>query len=46
MWHPLAEVKEQSFKDKHGPGAAQDSERLTRKHTEHGTGQRRPEKTL
>lgn len=35
--HPLAEVKEQSFEDEHGPGAAQDGQRLTREQTEHGT---------
>lgn len=42
----LAEVKEQALKDEHGSGAAQDSERLTRKQTEHSTSQRRPDKTL
>lgn len=35
--HPLAEVKEQSFEDEHGPGAAQDGQRLTREQTEDGT---------
>ncbi len=46
LWHSLAEVKEQALKDEHRSGAAQDSERLTRKQTEHSTSQRRPDKTL